>query len=74
MTGKEILTLGNKHVGESHILGYQLPIKNKSWNPWDEIVLNLSPLVFQISWNFTNEIVILETRQRLITTRSIVRC
>lgn len=49
MTGKEILTLGNKHVGESYILGSQVPKNNKSWKgPWDcaEFV---TWIIFQIS-------------------------
>ncbi len=49
MNGNDILTLGNKHVGESYILGSQVPKDNKSWKgPWDcaEFV---SWLVFQVS-------------------------
>lgn len=49
MTGKEILNLGNRHVGDAYILGAQVPKNNKNWKgPWDcaEFV---TWIVFQIS-------------------------
>lgn len=49
MTGKEILNLGNKHVGEPYKLGSQVPKNDRAWKgPWDcaEFV---SWIIFQIS-------------------------
>ncbi|MEO9144167.1 MAG: peptidoglycan-binding domain-containing protein [Ginsengibacter sp.] len=49
MTGKEILNLGNKHLGEPYILGSQVPKNNKSWKgPWDCAEF-LSWIIFQVS-------------------------
>lgn len=49
MTGQDILSLGNNHVGESYILGSQVPKDNKSYKgPWDCAEF-LSWLVFQVS-------------------------
>ena len=49
MTGKDILKIGNKHIGEAYILGSQVPKSNKSWKgPWDcaEFV---TWIIFQVS-------------------------
>lgn len=49
MTGEEILNLGNKHVGETYILGSQVAKNDESWKgPWDcaEFV---TWIIFQIS-------------------------
>lgn len=49
MTGIEMLSLGNEHVGEPYILGAQVPKDDADWKgPWDcaEFV---SWLVFQVS-------------------------
>lgn len=49
MTGTELLTLGNEHVGEPYILGAQVPKDDAGWKgPWDCAEF-ASWIVFQVS-------------------------
>jgi N-acetylmuramoyl-L-alanine amidase len=48
-TGKSILTLGRKHVGEKYVLGTMVPKNNSAWSgPWDCAEFT-SWLVFQVA-------------------------